>query len=140
VNKFSPLTEKIVAVQKANAPFKGRNVFLNEDGSRSSERSRTFNYPKGSNSWYNYPSVHGGKELDFQSVINMFRGNFGVDPETNINYGASPYAGEQEAINAAIARSSGAENIPIADYIRQKMPTGIDLLMKINELNGVGQR
>lgn len=136
MNKFSPLTEKIVAVQKANAPFKGRNIFLNEDGSRSSERSNTFAYPEGSGNYYNYPSIHNGKELDFQSVVNMFRRNFGIDPETNINYGANPYASEKEAIKNAIARSSGIENIPIADYMKQKMPTGINLLMRINELNG----
>jgi hypothetical protein len=82
-----------------------RKLYWNPDGSNYSEVSNTFEYPEGSNRWFNYPSVFGGVKHGYPDTINHFRRNFGIDPETGINYGANAYSDPRVAGQAAADRS-----------------------------------
>jgi hypothetical protein len=82
-----------------------RKMYWNPDGSNYSEVSNTFEYPEGSGRWFNYPSVFGGIKHGYGDAINHFRRNFGIDPETGINYGANVYSDPRVAGQDAADRS-----------------------------------
>lgn len=82
-----------------------RKMYWNPDGSNYSEVSNTFEYPEGSGRWFNYPSVFGGVKHSYDDTINHFRRNFGIDPETGINYGANVYSDPRVAGQDAADRS-----------------------------------
>ena len=96
VKKLSPLTKKVVG-----ATPDGRKVIENKDGTRSSERSRTF---KVGDKWYNYPSMFDGvEETNEDKLREIFIANNGVDPETGIK--AKGYNSPDEALAVAEGRS-----------------------------------
>ena len=96
VKKLSPLTKKVVG-----ATPDGRKVIENKDGTRSSERSRTF---KVGDKWYNYPSMFDGvEETNENKLREIFIDNNGVDPETGIK--AKGYNSLDEALAVAEGRS-----------------------------------
>ena len=100
--KFSPLTTKVIGQTS-----EGRNIYENEDGSQSSERSITFEVD---GKFYNWPTIFDGVELGPKQAIKKFHLHNGLDPETNIQ--SQPFNSEAEAIQAAEERS---EKLKIAD-------------------------
>ena len=101
-HKFPALTDRIVGRTQD-----GRNVYENELDSEgktsvSSERSITF---KVGESFYNFPSMFNGKQLEEPEIKDIFRKNKGVDPETGLQ--AQPFTSEKAAIKAAMAKSRG---------------------------------
>ena len=82
-----------------------RRVYWNPDGSNYSEVSNTIEHPAESGRWFNYPSVFDGVKYGRDDVIDYFRRNFGIDPETGINYGAQAYSDPMVAGQSAADRS-----------------------------------
>ena len=104
--RFPALTNRIVG-----KTADGRNIYENElddDGraSVSSERSTTF---KVDGKFYNYPTIFDGKELHPDDVVEIFKQNKRVDPETGKQ--AKPFNSVKEAVKAAEERSHGLGNI-----------------------------
>jgi len=94
--EFSPLTNEIVGKTS-----EGRNVFRNEDGSVSSERSITVGVD---GKFYNIPTIFGGRELLGDDAFRViFHENGGRDPETGKKIKA--FNSEPEALKAAKERS-----------------------------------
>jgi len=120
-NKFSPLTDEIIG----QTP-EGRNIFRNEDGTFSSERTSTAPLPNGK--WINFPTIFKGKELNQDKALDIIINNNLVDPETRQKL--PTFDSESEASAAAKAKSRSIEtpsnDATLGDEIIGNLPTDKD--------------
>jgi hypothetical protein len=101
LTKFAPLTSKVVGQTE-----EGRNIYRNEDGTESSERSITVKHPDiNSGAPTNIPSIFKGKELSEKEAVRVIDGSGGKDPETGRVLPG--FATIKAAVAAANARSKG---------------------------------
>jgi hypothetical protein len=101
---FSPLTSEIVG----RTQF-GRNVFRNEDGSSSSERTTTIEFD---GKHYNIPTIFEGREVSPDMAHDIiFRQNNGRDPETGEKMKGFQNRGKAE--KAAQERSNKMQILPL---------------------------
>jgi hypothetical protein len=93
---FSPLTNQIIGQTQ-----EGRNIYRNEDGSNSSERSITV---EANGRYYNIPTIYNGKELSHNKAFEVFKQNKGIDIETGKKL--NPFNTQEEAVRHAELKSS----------------------------------
>ena len=100
----------------------GRDEFLNDQGTRSTELSKTFKGPDGL--WHNYPSIHGGVQLETDNEVrDKWLADGKKDPETGVDY-SKGYATVEEAEAAAQGRSDTIQPSNLADsFAREEAPT-----------------
>lgn len=73
-SSFAPLTDEIVGITS-----EGRNIYLREDGTRSSETSVVMELD---NKHFNFPLIYNGKQLSPKEAFDIIISNGFVDPET----------------------------------------------------------
>lgn len=113
-SKFAPLTSEIIGTTA-----EGRNIFRNEDGTRSSERSITIENPNiNGGRATNIPTIFNGIEVGQEEAERIISEAGGVDPETGRRL--EGFDSIDAAVAAAEERSPGLKPVEAASTVSQE--------------------